>query len=73
MLTILKYWVKAPILQKHRGFIVASKETGLEVIAEKTKYTVMSLDKDAGLYHNVKTGNKCFESVEKFRYFGTSL
>jgi len=30
------------------AFVVAIKETGLEVNAEKTKYTVMSLDENAG-------------------------
>ena len=35
----------------------ASKEIGLEVNAEKTKYMVMSRDQNAGQNHNIKMGN----------------
>ena len=41
---------------------------GLEVNADKTKYVDMSPDQDAGQSHNVKT-----ESVEEFKYLGTTL
>ena len=51
--------------------VVASKETGLEVNAYKTKYTVMSQDQNAGLSHSTKTDNRSFERVEKFKYLGT--
>jgi len=53
--------------------IVASKEIGLEVNADKTKYTVMSRDQNAGRCHSVKTDNRSFERVEEFKYFGTTL
>jgi len=36
---------------------VASKEIGLEVNADKTKYLVMSQDQIAGQSHNIKIGN----------------
>jgi hypothetical protein len=42
---------------------VASKETGLDVKAEKTKYMFVSLEQNAGQNHNIKTGKKSFESV----------
>jgi len=45
--------------------VVASKETGLEVNADKTKYMVMSLDQNAGRSHNIKTDNSSFERVEE--------
>ena len=41
--------------------VVAIKETGLEVNAERTKYMVMSGDQNAGRSHNIKTGNISFE------------
>jgi hypothetical protein len=41
--------------------VVAGKETGLQVKAEETKYTIMSRDQHAGKYHNTKVGNKSFE------------
>jgi len=34
--------------------VVASKETGLEVNADKTKYMVMPQDQNAGQSHNIK-------------------
>jgi hypothetical protein len=53
--------------------VVASKEIGLEVNAEKTKYMVMSRNQNAGHNHNVKIDNKSFERVEEFKYLGTTL
>jgi len=69
------YWAKAYILwRKNTGaFVVASKETGLEVNADKTKYVIMSRDKNAGRSHSIKTDNSSFETVEEFRYLGTTL
>ena len=43
---------------------MAVKETGLEVNADKTKYTVMSRDQNAGQNHNTKSDNKSFDRVE---------
>jgi len=53
--------------------IVASKEIGREVNADKTKYMVMSRDQTAGQSHSVKTDNSSFERVEEFKYLGTTL
>ena len=53
--------------------MVASKEIGLEVNADKTTYTVMSRDQNAGRIHNIKIDNSSFERVEKFKYLGTTL
>jgi hypothetical protein len=53
--------------------IVASKEIGLEVNAEKTKYIVISRDQNAGRNHNIKVDSKSFERVEQFRYLGTTV
>jgi hypothetical protein len=52
---------------------VASKEFGLEANADKTKYTVMSRDQNAGRNYNIQTDKKFFERVEHFRYLGTNL
>ena len=46
---------------------------GLEVNADKTKYMVMSRDKNAGQSHSMKTDNSSFERVEEFRFLGTTL
>jgi hypothetical protein len=55
------------------ALLVASKEIGLEVNAEKTKYMVMSRNQNAGQNHNIKLDNKAFERVEQFKYLGTTL
>jgi len=52
---------------------VASKETGLEVNVDKSKYMVMSWDQNAGQSHCTKIDNSSFERVEEFKYFGTTL
>jgi hypothetical protein len=48
--------------------VVASKETGLEVNADKTKCVVMSRDQNAGQSHDKKIENRSFERVEEFKY-----
>jgi hypothetical protein len=52
--------------------VVASKETELEVNADKTKYMVMSREQTAGQNHSMKTDNSSFERVEEFRIFGNN-
>ena len=48
-------------------------EIGLEVNADKTKYMSMSQDQNAGQSHSIKTDTSSFESVEEFKYVGTTL
>ena len=55
------------------ALIVASKEIGLEVNADKTKYMVMSRDQNAGRSHSIRTDNSSFERVEEFKYLETTL
>jgi len=52
---------------------VASKEIGLKVNADKTKYMVMSRDQNAGRIRNLKLDNSSFERVGEFKYLGTTL
>jgi len=52
---------------------VASKETGVEVKADKTKNMVMSRDQNAGRSHSIQTDDSSFERVEEFKYLGTAL
>jgi len=53
--------------------VVDSKETGLEVNADKTKYMVISRDQNAGRSHNIQIDNNSFEWVGEFKYLGTAL
>ena len=55
------------------ALVVAAKEIGLEVNADKTKYIVMSRDQNAGRSHNMKIDNSSIERVEEFKYLGTTL
>jgi hypothetical protein len=61
------------IKKNTEALVVASKEIGLEVNAEKTKYMIMSRDQNAGKNHNIKADNKSFERVEQLKYLGTTL
>jgi hypothetical protein len=47
------------------ALVVTSKEIGLEVNANETKYMVTSRDQNSGKKnHNINLGNKYFEMVE---------
>jgi len=61
------------IKENKETLIVASKEIGVEINADKTKYMAMSLHQKAGQSHNMKTDNRFFERVEEFKYLGTTL
>ena len=53
--------------------LVGSKEVGLEVSADETKYMIMCRDQNAGRCHNIKIDNSSFERVEDFKYLGKPL
>ena len=53
--------------------VVRSKEIGLEVNADKTKYLVISRDQNAARSHNIKIGSSSFERVEECQCLGTTL
>jgi hypothetical protein len=55
------------------ALVVAAKEIGLEVSADKTKYLVMSRDQNTGRIHGMKIDNSSFERVDDFKYLGTTL
>ena len=61
------------IKKNREAIVVASKEIGLEVNADKTNCMVMSKDQKAGQIHYVKTDNISFERVERFKYLGTTI
>jgi len=61
------------VKENAEALVVATKETGLEVHADKTNYMVMSRDRNSGRGHSVKIDNSSIESVEEFKYLGTTL
>ena len=61
------------VKENAESLVVATKEIGLEVNADKTKYMIMSRDQNAGRSHSMKTDNSFIERVEEFKYSGTTL
>jgi len=55
------------------ALLVGSKETGIEVNADKTKYMVIYRDQNAGRNHTMKIYNCSFEKVGQLKYFGATL
>ena len=61
------------VKENTESLVVATKEIGLEVNADKTKYMVMSREQTAGLSHTMKGDNSYTERVEELKYLGTTL
>jgi hypothetical protein len=49
------------VKENAEALVVASKETGINVNVDKTKYMVMSRDQNTGRSHIMKIGNSSFE------------
>jgi hypothetical protein len=71
-ITILEGSVNT-VKENAETLVVATKEIGLEVNADETKYMVMSWDRNAGRGHGVKIDNSSIEMVEEFKYLGATL
>ena len=52
------------IKKNTEALFVASKEMGLEVNADTTKYMVMSRDQNEGRSHSIRIDNSSFERAE---------
>jgi hypothetical protein len=51
--------------------ISASKEVGLKVSVDKTKYMLASYGQNSDQSQEIKIGNRSFENVSQFKYLGT--
>ena len=61
------------VKENAEALVDATKENGLEVNADKSKYMVMSREQMAGLSHTMKFDNSSIERVEEFKYLGKTL
>ena len=53
------------VKENAEALVVATKETGLEVNADETKYMVMFREQTAGLSHTMKVDDSSIERVEE--------
>jgi hypothetical protein len=61
------------IKESTETLLEASRDVGLEINAEKTKYMIMSRHPNSGQNQNIRIVDESFESVATFKYLGTML
>jgi hypothetical protein len=53
--------------------IDASKDVGLEINVDKTKYMLLSRHQNVGQNRDVKIANRSYENESQFKYLGTTV
>jgi hypothetical protein len=53
--------------------IDGSKEVGLKINVEKTKYMLLSCHQNVGQNRDIKIANRSFGNVSQFKYLGTTV
>jgi hypothetical protein len=61
------------IKKNTESLIDASKEVGLEINVEKTKYMLLSRHQNVGQNWDIKIANRSFENVSQLKYSGTTV
>jgi hypothetical protein len=61
-------------IKKNTDILIgASKEVGLEINVDKTKYMLLSRHQNVGQNRGIKIANRSFENVSQFKYLGTTV
>jgi hypothetical protein len=58
------------IKENSETLLEASRDIGLEINAEKTKYMIISRHQNSEQNQNTRIANESFENVKKFKYVG---
>jgi hypothetical protein len=58
------------IKENTETILEASRDVGLEINAEKTKYVIISCHQNSGQNQNIRIANESFESAVKFKHLG---
>jgi hypothetical protein len=58
------------IKENSETLLEASRDIGLEINAEKTKYMIMSRHPNLGQNQNIRIATESFDMVAKFKYLG---
>jgi hypothetical protein len=61
------------IKRKKQSLFDASKEIGVEVNTEKTKYMLESRHQNEWQYQDMRISNRLIENVAQFRYLGMTI
>jgi hypothetical protein len=61
------------IKENSETLLEASRDIGLEINTEKTKYMIMSRYPNSGQNQNMRIADESFEDMAKFEYLGTTL
>jgi hypothetical protein len=61
------------IKENTETLLEASRDIGLEINAEKTKYMNMSRHPNSGQNQNIRIANELFENVTTLKYLGRTL
>jgi hypothetical protein len=59
--------------QNSETLLEASRDTDLEINAQKKEYMIMSRHPNSGQNQNIRIANESFENVAKFKYLGMTL